>query len=150
MNKNLSTEKLLDEFINRCRAKGLKITPQRIAIYKEVVTSEEHPSAEIIYRKIKPLYPNISFDTVNRTLLSFTEMGLIEIVEFTGISRRYDPNTEKHHHFVCRQCGNIIDFYCNKFDSLDIPEEIKEKAMIKKIRVILEGICNNCKKDLEH
>lgn len=143
--KELIDKRKLDEFIKRCKASGLKITPQRIAIYKEVLNSCNHSSAESIYRNIKNTHPNISFDTVNRTLLTFVEMGLIQIVEGSGDVRRFDANVEHHHHFRCTNCGAIIDFYHKKFNHLEIPKEIKEKFLVNTIRVVLEGICSKCR-----
>jgi len=134
----------LDEFLEKCKTFGLKITPQRIAIYEEVLTSSNHPSAEAIYRNIKEAHPNISLDTVNRTLLTFAEMGFIQIVEGSGDVRRFDPNTKRHHHLRCIRCGAILDFYHHKYDQLEIPKEIEEKFSVNRIRVVLEGICNSC------
>lgn len=142
-----SIEKIdLDGFIEKCKASGLKITPQRIAIYQEVLNSFNHPSAETVYRHIREAHPNISFDTVNRTLLTFAELGLVQIVEGSGDVRRFDPNTEQHHHFRCVRCGDIVDFYYKKYNDLEIPKEIQEKFSVEKIRVVLEGICSRCRR----
>lgn len=146
--KELPVKKKLDEFIKRCKASGLKITPQRVAIYKEVLNSCNHSSAESIYRKIKDAHPNISFDTVNRTLLTFVDMGLVQIVEGSGDVRRFDANIEHHHHFRCTNCGVIIDFYQKKFNHLELPKEIKEKFLVNNIRVVFEGICDKCRESL--
>ncbi|MCX7793806.1 MAG: transcriptional repressor [Thermodesulfovibrionales bacterium] len=136
----------LDDFIQRCKSSGLKITPQRIAIYKEVLNSSKHPSADAIYSSIKKSHPHISFDTVNRTLLTFVKTGIIQIVEGSGDVRRFDPNINQHHHFYCAGCGAIMDFHDEKYDSLEIPDEIKKRFLVKKIRVVLEGYCEKCKK----
>ncbi|MCX7988667.1 MAG: transcriptional repressor [Thermodesulfovibrio sp.] len=137
-------EDSLEEFVKKCKECGLKITPQRISIYKEVLNSENHPSAEIIYRRIKRIHPGISFDTVNRTLLTLSEMGLLEIVEGSGDVRRFDPNNKNHHHFRCKKCGKIVDFYNESYDKLEVPDYLKKKFIINKVRVLLEGICDNC------
>ena len=63
------TEERLLSFESVCREHGLSITPQRVAIYKELISSSEHPSAITIFNKVREYYPNISLDTVNRTLL---------------------------------------------------------------------------------
>ncbi len=133
-----------EEFIITCRANGLRLTPQRIAIYEEVKRSSTHPTAESIYRKIKKKYPNISFDTVNRTLLTFSDIGLLRVVEGYGEARRFDSNTKIHHHFICLKCGDIIDFNHKKYDQLNIPEEFKSNYQVTNKRVILEGICKKC------
>lgn len=151
MNNKKSIAKInLDKFIKKFKAAGLKITPQRIAIYKAVLNSINHPSAEAIYQKIRDAHPNISFDTVNRTLLTFAELGLIQIVEGSGDVRRFDANIEQHHHLRCKNCGAVIDFYYKNFNDLNIPPEIRQKFLVQKIRVVLEGICPNCQKSKNH
>ncbi len=144
MKKSIATIDL-DAFIEKCKASGLKITPQRIAIYQEVLRSSDHPSAEAIYRNVREAHPNISFDTVNRTLLTLAEMGFIQVVEGSGDVRRFDSNAEPHHHLRCIQCGAIIDFYHRKYDLLEIPKEIQGRFSVKKIRVVLEGSCHHCR-----
>lgn len=149
MKKGLSTEKMkTGGFLERCRASGLKITPQRMAIYEEVQKASNHPSAETIYRKLKPVHPNLSFDTVNRTLLTFAKMGLVQIVEGTGDVRRFDPNTTQHHHFRCIDCRKIIDFYHKEYDELRIPKALRNKISVTRTWVVLEGICNRCRRNL--
>ncbi len=131
------------------RKHNLKITPQRIAIYQELVNSHEHPSAMVIYERIKKIYPNVSLDTVNRTLLTFAEIGLVRIVEGRGDPKRFDPNLRPHHHFRCIKCGEIYDFYSDTYDSLEIPEAIKDKFIVTSKRVNLEGICDRCRQRRE-
>ncbi len=147
--KQSTEKKNFDEFINKCKALGLKVTPQRTAIYKEVLNWANHPSAEVIYKNLRDVHPNISFDTVNRTLLTLAEMEVIQIVEGSGDVRRYDPKTEPHHHLHCIKCGAIIDFYHKKYNNLEIPKELQAKFLVKKIRVVIEGICHSCRERLE-
>ena len=128
-----------------CHKHGLKMTPQRMAIYKELVNSKEHPSAVMIYERIKKYYPNISLDTVNRTLITFSEIGLVQIIEGRGDPKRFDPNLHQHHHFRCIRCGRIIDFYNQEYDALEVPQELRSKFIITGKRVNLEGICHKCK-----
>lgn len=136
--------KYISNFFAKCKEHGLKLTPQRIAIYKEIAKSKDHPTADLIYHKIKKYHPYISFDTVNRTLLTFADIGLIEIVEGSGDGRRFDSNIDYHHHFRCKSCGAIIDFFSSKYESLEVPEAIKEKFKVDKVRVVIEGICDIC------
>lgn len=134
----------LEWFIEKCKSFGLKITPQRIAIFKEVLSSSEHPSAEKIYSALKKSHPNLSFDTVYRTLLTFVEMGLIQVVSGTGDSRRFDPMLKEHHHMVCLKCGSIIDFDYEEYNNLKAPTNIPDSFSPSKVRVVIEGICKNC------
>jgi Fur family peroxide stress response transcriptional regulator len=139
------TKKRLLSFESICREHSLSITPQRVAIYKELISSAEHPSAINIYKKVRGYYPNISLDTVNRTLLTFHKIGLAKIVESTGEPKRFDPNLESHHHFRCISCGEIIDFRDESYDALEIPAEIKEKFVVLEKKVHLEGFCDQCR-----
>ena len=89
--------------------------------------------------------PNISFDTVNRTLLTFSKIGVVDIVEGYGDPKRFDPNTNNHNHFRCIKCNNIIDFYFKPYEAIKIPEAIAKQFTILNKKVVLEGICNKCK-----
>ncbi len=140
--------KTLDQIATYCQEKleqsGFRITPQRISIFRCLVESKEHPSAEMVYQKVKKEFPNISFDTVNRTLISLSEKRLIKIVESGYGPRRFDANIQKHYHFRCGKCKRIFDFDCSAFDNIKIPEEIASKFRILRQEIILEGICPDC------
>jgi len=122
----------------------LKITPQRVAIYRELLQSDTHPSADSLYQTVKKEYPNISFDTVNRTLLTFVSIGLATIVEIFGGPKRFDPTVTDHHHLHCIQCGKITDFHHSDFDCMDDPEDVPDNFRIIGKRIVLKGICNAC------
>ena len=134
----------MESFRKKCREQNLKITPQRTEIYKELLKAKDHPSADMMYKRMRKNLPNISFDTVYRTLLSFSEIGIADIIEGYGEPKRFDPDTRDHHHFRCIKCGNIIDFHSDLYDNLEIPEEIKKEFNVTRKRVILEGICKSC------
>lgn len=135
----------LSSFIEKCRRHNLKVTPQRIAIFRELARSKDHPSAAAMFEIIRRQFPSISFDTVNRTLLTFAEIGIADVVEGYGGPRRYDPETGSHHHLRCTRCDRIIDFQCEDYDNLAIPEEIRQKFTVLSKRVILNIVCDKCK-----
>ncbi len=137
---------LINTFKDVCRKHDLKMTPQRFAIYEELIKSKLHPSADMIYKKVRRTFPNISFDTVNRTLLTFSKIGIIHAVEGHGAPRRFDANLEKHHHFRCMKCDNIIDFFHTSFDQIKIPYKLKKQFTVLNKKVVLEGICKKCLK----
>ncbi len=136
------------EFVDRCRKAGRKVTAQRIAVYRELICSDDHPSAEMLYHKIKKSSPSISLDTVNRTLLTLYEMGETSMVEGTGDAKRFDGSSAKHQHFRCIKCKRIIDFHHKAFDEIKIPESISKKFTVLKKSVYLEGICDQCRTGL--
>jgi len=142
---HLTVEKM-NAFKVSCREAGLKVTPQRMAVYKALIESKEHPSADMVYRKVRKIFPNISLDTVNRTLLTLAEIGAAFIVEGSGDVKRFDGGLEKHQHFKCIKCKRIIDFHYKPFDDITVPRSISEKFTVLKKTVYLEGICDLCKK----
>ncbi len=137
--------KSVEKFKKECVRNNLRVTPQRTVIYKKVVSSKEHPSAEEVYDDVLNTMPNISFDTVYRTLTTFSEIGIVEKVEGTGDKRRFDPNTDNHHHFRCLKCDTIIDFSYDDFKELTVPQKVKNYFDITRKRVVLEGLCSKCK-----
>jgi len=142
---NDRTDERMLSFESICREHGLSITPQRVAIYKELVSSPEHPSAVMILNKVREYYSNISLDTVNRTLLTFHEIGLAKMVESSGDPKRFDPNLEPHHHFRCIKCGKIEDFKNQSYDTLKVPPELDKKFVVMQKIVHLEGFCDRCR-----
>ncbi len=136
----------LDPFIQICKKFDLKITPQRCAIYKKLMKAKNHPTADEMFKIVKKEFPNISYDTVNRTLLTFAEIGLVDVVPTKGGTRRFDPDMDKHHHFHCIHCGKIVDFYSDEFDNLGIPDHIKNDFTVYTKRVVLNGLCKQCRK----
>lgn len=133
-------------FYAKCKEAKLKITPQRITIYESLWGDKGHPSAEVIFKRVRKKIPNISFDTVNRTLLSFVGADLIRLVRGHGRPKRFDPNLEGHHHFKCNKCNRIIDIYDKNLDALEIPKDIKRRFIVTGKRLVIEGICDSCRK----
>ena len=128
----------------KCRQAGLKITPQRTATYKVLAESTQHPTTEMVFQKVKKLIPNISFDTVNRTLLTFSQIGLAFVVEGSGDVKRFDANFESHQHFKCVKCKRIIDFHHKPFDNIKVPSSLAKRFKILRKTIYLEGICKSC------
>jgi Fur family peroxide stress response transcriptional regulator len=136
----------LDEFIQHCKKFDLKITPQRCAIYKKLMQVKNHPTADEMFNIVKKEFPNISYDTVNRALLTFAEIGLVDVIPTKGGPRRFDPDMDKHHHFHCVGCGKIKDFYSDDFDNLRVPDHIQDDFTVFTKRVVLNGLCKQCRR----
>lgn len=139
--KNNKTEII----VQKLKKANLKITPQRVVILGELADNHNHPTADAIYQKVKLKLPNISFDTVNRTLIAFAQIGVIKTAEGHGGAKRYDPMTEPHHHFHCVKCNRIIDFINKEYDRIKFPESITNKHQVLGQKIVLDGICQNCK-----
>lgn len=145
MNKERN-QKILDDFAKRCHQANLKVTPQRIAVYQELVKSKEHPTTNMVFQKVRKKFPHISLDTVNRTLLTLAEVGLASVLAGSGEGKRFDGGLDTHQHFRCIKCNKIIDFNCRQFENIKLPAEIRENFTVLAKTVYLEGICNRCKK----
>ena len=139
-NKNAS----LDELRNICRQAGIKLTPQRLEIFKAISKAKDHPSAEALYEKLKKRMPTISLDTIYRTLNTFEKLGLIKKVHLLNDQARFDPDTGSHHHFICVKCKKIIDFKWPDFDSARPPEQVGGFGKILEQQAELRGICRKC------
>jgi Fur family peroxide stress response transcriptional regulator len=131
-------------FEQRCKEKGLRVTPQRLEVYRALVQMHSHPTAEEVYLKVREQLHNISFDTVNRTLVTLTTIGAAFIVEGTGQPRRFDGGLEDHQHFRCVKCGRIVDFHHIPFDQIAVPPELSSEYKILRKTVYFEGLCDVC------
>ena len=140
-----SEVELLDDFRNRCRKHGFKVTPQRVLIYQELIKSSDHPSPEVLFKRIQKRAPNVSLDTVYRALGMFCDMGLVDRVDGFGEVKRFDPNQASHHHVRCSVCHAIMDFENADYDNLAVPQIVQKAYDIKRIRVTIEGLCEKCR-----
>lgn len=143
--KKAKLKEKMETFQRMCREAGLKITPQRMAVYKVLIESKQHPSAEMVFRKVRGVIPNISLDTVNRTLLTLAEIGAASIVEGSGDVKRFDGCLETHQHFKCIKCKRIFDFHHKPFDNISVPKNISRRFTVLKKTVYFEGVCDACR-----
>ncbi len=140
-------EESLANFRQRCQEQGLKVTPKRVFIYEQLINSQDHPSPEALFRRIQEKVPRISLDTVYRTLATFHDMGLVDMVEGFVLTRRFDPNQDNHHHARCTRCQALLDFESPDYDHLKIPASIRPAFNVQRVRVTVEGLCQTCQSD---
>ena len=134
-----------EEVIQKLRSKGLKITPQRMAIIDVLKDNPTHPSVEEIYQELSPHYPTISYATIYKTLETLCKMGEIVEVNIESNKKRYDPFTHPHHHFRCLSCGKIEDIPLEEVPLPQIPDNVREKYGITHFTLYLYGICPACR-----
>ena len=113
--------------------KGLRVTPQRIAILGAIIKLDNHPTAENIIEYIKKNHPNISVGTVYKVLDSFVENSLLKKVKTESGIMRYDPLLANHHHLYCQETDRIEDFEDQKLDELI--NEYFDKKGIKNFKI---------------
>jgi len=133
-------------FSSVCRRYGVKATHQRTEIYRELARTNEHPDAETIYARVRKRIPAISLDTVYRTLRLLEKKGLISRVGFLGEKTRFDANTNRHHHFICTECGFMGDFYNEEWNDFRAPSNVMSMGTVNSIHVELRGLCKACQR----
>lgn len=128
------------------KEKKLKLTPQRIAVYKFLKSTKKHPSAETIYKSLLSEYPTMSLATVYKALKTLVDVNLVQELNVGEGNFRYDGNTQSHPHIQCIQCGRVDDVEGICFSSLN--EKIKDKVNYEVIsnQVYFYGICPDCQK----
>lgn len=129
------------------REKKLKLTPQRIAVYKFLKSTTRHPSAETIYKSLLSEYPTMSLATVYKALKTLVAVNLVQELNVGEVNFRYDGNTQPHPHIQCLQCGRVDDVEGICF--ADLNEKIKDKVSYKVVcnQVYFYGICPDCQKE---
>lgn len=142
--KQNSIEEKIDYLRTMCRLKGMRVTPQRIEIYRHVANSCEHPDAETVYEAVKETMPNVSVDTVYRTLASLEEMDMIFRVDNQLPKARFDADKTPHHHFICVKCNEVYDIFIEEGEQVILPKNAEKFGDIKDINIQVRGICNKC------
>jgi len=109
---------MIENIKKRLSEKGLKITPQRMAILDAIYTLQNHPTAEQIIEFIRQKHPNIAKGTVYQVLDTFTANQIIRRVKTDRDIMRYDGILDNHHHLYCSECDLIEDFFDEELDEL--------------------------------
>ena len=139
----------VERFQDACRAAGVKLTHQRLEIFREVMGSHEHPDAETVYRAVRRRLPTVSLDTVYRTLALLHELGFVSTLGPHRESVRYDANLSPHHHFVCVQCGLARDFVEPDLKALGVPAAVGELGTVAEMHLEVRGLCAACAREAE-
>ncbi len=134
----------LADFENRCRENGLKITHQRLEIYRELLSSTDHPSVEAIFQRVRRRLPTISIDTVYRTLAMLEQAGMIHRIQTSEGLARYESDYGLHHHLFCNNCHEIVDFTWELFDAMAPPPAVESWGAARKKNIVITGICRQC------
>jgi len=142
--KKKEVEQRVKHFETVCRGEGIKLTHQRIEIFREVAQTDDHPDADQIFQRVRGRMPTVSLDTVYRTLWLLNDLGLIVTLHSSRERTRFDGNLTTHHHFVCEQCGFTRDFYNNDLDNIKIPDSINFFGEIEATHIEVRGICRAC------
>jgi Fur family transcriptional regulator, peroxide stress response regulator len=134
-------------FIETLSRAGLRLTPQRLAVCKQIAQSEEHPTAQMIYAALQPHFPSLSLATVYNTLDTLVELGVVNVLGSFGDGvEHYDGDTRPHVNLACLACSRVIDLPSRNVYGLE--QEVIDSSgyEIKGARVLYYGICPQCQK----
>ena len=123
-------------------SKNLKYSRYRGSILDYMLKEKNHPSADIIYTYLKKSYPNMSFASVYNTLNIFRRTGLVRELFIQDGKVNYDADTSDHHHFICKECHSIYDYFD---ENLNQQIELKDTGhQIDAYSLTYFGICSAC------
>src|SRR5262245_46089168 len=106
----VSLVKDVDQLTAAFRERGLRVTPQRQAIFRLLHGVDSHPTVESLYEAARAQMPTISRKTVYQTVHDLEAMGEVHVLDVGTGTIRVDPNVEDaHHHLVCTNCGTVRD-----------------------------------------
>lgn len=119
----------------------MRYSRQRELITEIIKGRKDHPTADMIYESARELEPNISLGTVYRNLKLLSDEQVIITLETVNKKLHYDGDISRHSHFICENCGKIIDL----FKPAETPRELKEMGLkVSGEKCIYYGQCNDC------
>jgi Fe2+ or Zn2+ uptake regulation protein len=132
------------ELTERFREQGLRVTPQRQAIFRLLHGNASHPTVESLYEDARADMPTISLKTVYQTVHDLETMGEVALIHLGTGSVRVDPNVEHaHHHLICTVCGRVRDVLVD-VRGLRLPARERSGFTIADVEVHFRGVCEDC------
>jgi Fe2+ or Zn2+ uptake regulation protein len=126
------------------RQQGLRVTPQRQAIFRLLEGNLTHPTVESLFDRARSDMPTISLKTVYQTVHDLEALGEVRVLDLGTGSVRVDPNVEDdHHHLLCTACGRVRDLPVD-FEGLNVPIRYRRDFTVDDVQVIFRGRCDNC------
>ncbi|MCK5055139.1 MAG: transcriptional repressor [Candidatus Aminicenantes bacterium] len=136
---------MITKMENACKhlkTRGIKPSYQRIKIFEYLLRNRNHPTVDMIYRKLVPRIPTLSKTTVYNTLNLFIEKEIASIIIIEENETRYDADTSVHGHFKCRKCTKVYDLDID-LSKIDIP--MLAEHSVTEHHFYFKGICKNCR-----
>lgn len=130
--------------VERLKAKGIRMTPQRHAILAYLLGTLSHPTADEIYRALERNFPNMSVATVYNNLRVFKDAGLVRELTYGDASSRFDANVSDHYHAICSCCGKIEDFDYPTLEMVEQQAAQETGFRVHSHRMEVYGLCAQC------
>jgi len=127
----------------------MRYSHQRERIFRAVMESCEHPTANMVYEQLKTDMPRLSLGTVYRNLNQLADAGRLKKIPLADGSCRFDKTKEAHSHIVCEQCGAVSDVHLPSFQALGEAIESETDFVLKSYDVVLRGVCLRCRQSSE-
>lgn len=124
--------------------KGIRPSVQRLAIMDYLMKHPVHPTVEDVYCGLEKKIATLSRTTVYNTLKLFADHEAAQMLTIDERRVCYDANTTPHVHFLCTQCGKVLDLFDEEVPSFELPQEI-EGNLVSKVEVYYKGICQACR-----
>jgi Fur family peroxide stress response transcriptional regulator len=133
-------------FEERCRERGIRVTPQRLAVYRALAADASHPTAELVHGRLRSGMSSLSLATVYRILEFLESERLVRRVSTTDSVSRFDANLARHHHLVCRLCGSMKDL--EEMPSVRVPfAGIAPRGFaVEQLDIHIVGTCASCRR----
>nr|WP_174519310.1 Fur family transcriptional regulator [Tetragenococcus solitarius] len=141
--------KSFEEALRRLKDENIRVTPQRKAILEFLAYSNEHPTAEMIYKAIEDKFPGMSVATVYNNLKLFTKIGFIKEMNYGDASSRFDFFTEPHYHVICERCGQIADFHYPGLEDVEMAASKLTDYKVSSHRLEVYGLCPKCQAEIK-
>ena len=125
---------------------ALKHSKQRDLIKEFLMTRKDHPTADVVYMNVRQQNPNISLGTVYRNLTLLADIGEISRLRLGDGVDHFDADTSPHYHFICSDCGSVIDLEMDSIDQIDSMAGANFDGEITGHVTCFYGSCGSCKK----
>ena len=125
----------------------MKYSRQRESIKNFLAGRRDHPTAETIYSCLREDQPRISLGTVYRNLALLTELGEIRKISTGDGPDHFDGDISQHHHFICRQCRQVIDLPMENIDYILEAAEKNFQGQVEGYVANFYGLCEECAKN---
>jgi Fur family peroxide stress response transcriptional regulator len=138
------TRRRIERFPRVCRESGLKVTPQRTAVYAMLAGTDTHPTPEAIHNVVRRELPNLSLATVYKILDQFSAHGLVVRLSNPDQAARYDARVDGHQHTLCSSCGRIGDIELRPVSEALSHVSASDGFQVRRADVMLHGLCAEC------
>lgn len=130
--------------IDRFRASGRKVTPQRVAVFEVLCERGGHPTVDQIYREVRKRFPMISLNTVYQIMEALVQMKIVSPLVHGLEAARYETDPSPHHHAICVACKRIMDIFDPNLGRVRPPRVVKDRFQVLAHRVEFFGYCADC------